>query len=170
MIYNYYIIYIMKGVVCMRLLVLSDSHGRKNLLLQAVELHPEADAVIFLGDGERDIDFLKELHPEIKLYAVCGNCDFNSSLPPFLIEKFGGRTVYAAHGHYESVKYSLAVLMQKAHNCSASIALYGHTHVPDTKYDDEILYVNPGSVSVGKYAMVDITDKGIMPILCDLYK
>ena len=56
----------------MRLLVLSDSHGRKNLLLEAVELHPEADAVIFLGDGERDIEFLKELHPEIKLYAVCG--------------------------------------------------------------------------------------------------
>ena len=131
----------------MRLLVLSDSHGRKNLLLQVVELHPEADAVIFLGDGERDIDFLKELHPEIKLYAV-----------------------YAVHGHYESVKYSLAVLMQKAHNCSASIALYGHTHVPDTKYEDGILYVNPGSISVGKYAMVDITDKGIMPILCDLYK
>ena len=52
MIYNDYIIYIMKGVVCMRLLVLSDSHGRKNLLLQAVELHPEADAVIFLGDGD----------------------------------------------------------------------------------------------------------------------
>ena len=39
----------------MRLLVLSDSHGRKKLLLEAVELHPEADAVIFLGDGERTL-------------------------------------------------------------------------------------------------------------------
>ena len=149
----------------MRLLVLSDSHGRKNLLLQAVELHPEADAVIFLGDGERDIDFLKELHPEIKLYAVCGNCDFNSSLSPFLIEKFGGRTIYAAHGHYESVKYSLAVLMQKAHNCSASIALYGHTHVPVTSYDGGLYLVNPGSVREGSFAVIDITDSGIMPII-----
>ena len=154
----------------MRLLVLSDSHGRKNLLLEAVELHPEADAVIFLGDGERDIDFVKELHPEIKLYAVCGNCDFNSDLPPFILEKFGGAIVYAAHGHNESVKYSLSGLMIKARSCNASIALYGHTHVPDTKYEDGIWYVNPGSVSVGKYAMVDITDKGIMPILCDLYR
>ena len=74
----------------MRLLVLSDSHGRKNLLLKAVELHPEANAVIFLGDGERDIEFLKEIYPELKLYAVCGNCDFNSANPPFLLEKFGG--------------------------------------------------------------------------------
>ena len=154
----------------MRLLVLSDSHGRKNLLLKAVELHPEADAVIFLGDGERDTEFLKQLHPEIKLYSVCGNCDYNSSLPTFLLEKFGGKIVYAAHGHYESVKYSLAGLKQKAHNCSASIALYGHTHVPDTTYEDEIWYINPGSVSVGRYAMVDILDNGIMPILCDLYK
>lgn len=154
----------------MRLLVLSDSHGRKNLLLKAVELHPEADAVIFLGDGERDTEFLKQLHPEIKLYSVCGNCDYNSLLPTFLLEKFGGKIVYAAHGHYESVKYSLAGLKQKAHNCSASIALYGHTHVPDTTYEDEIWYINPGSVSVGRYAMVDILDNGIMPILCDLYK
>lgn len=154
----------------MRLLVLSDSHGRKNLLLKAVELHPEADAVIFLGDGERDVEFLKQLHPEIKLYSVCGNCDYNSSLPTFLLEKFGGKIVYAAHGHCESVKYSLAGLKQKAHNCSASIALYGHTHVPDTTYEDGIWYINPGSVSVGRYAMVDILDNGIMPILCDLYK
>ena len=154
----------------MRLLVLSDSHGRKNLLLKAVELHPEADCVIFLGDGERDAEFLHEIHPEVKLYAVCGNCDFNSSLPNYLLEKFNGKTVYACHGHSESVKYSLSLLMEKAHNCSASIALYGHTHVPDTKYDNGTWFVNPGSVAVGKYAMIDITDKGVMPILCDLYK
>ncbi len=154
----------------MRLLVLSDSHGRKNLLLKAVELHSEADAVVFLGDGERDIDFLKQLHPEIKLHSVCGNCDYNSSLPTFLLEKFCGKIVYATHGHYESVKYSLAGLKQKAHTCSASIALYGHTHVPDTTYEDGIWYVNPGSISVGRYALVDILDNGIMPILCDLYK
>lgn len=154
----------------MRLLVLSDSHGRKNLLLKAVELHPEADAVIFLGDGERDVEFIKELHPEIKLYAVCGNCDFGSFLPPFILEKFGGKTVFAAHGHNESVKYSLNVLKQKALSCRASIALYGHTHVPDTTFENGIWYVNPGSVSVGRYAMIDIVESGIMPILCDLYK
>lgn len=160
----------MKGVVCMRLLVLSDSHGRSNLLIDAVELHPEADAVIFLGDGERDVELLGKLHPEIKLYAVCGNCDFNSSLPSFLLEKFGGVIVYAAHGNNEAVKYSLDLLRQKAMTCRASIALYGHTHVPDTKYENGIWFVNPGSAATGRYAMIDITDKGIMPILCDLYK
>ena len=149
----------------MRLLVMSDSHGRKNMLL---ELHPEADAVIFLGDGERDIEFVKNYFPDKKIYAVCGNCDFNSELPTFLLEKFGGRTVFATHGHCESVKYSLAVLKEKARNCAASIALYGHTHVPDTTYDDGIFIVNPGSIAVGKYAMLDITDKGIMPILATL--
>ncbi len=152
----------------MRLLVMSDSHGRKNMLLEAMELHPEADAVIFLGDGERDIEFVKNYFPDKKIYAVCGNCDFNSELPTFLLEKFGGRTVFVTHGHCESVKYSLAVLKEKARNCAASIALYGHTHVPDTTYDDGIFIVNPGSIAVGKYAMLDITDKGIMPILATL--
>lgn len=153
----------------MRLLVMSDSHGRKNMILDVAELHPEADAIVFLGDGERDIEFVKNYFPDKMIYAVCGNCDFNSDLPPFLLEKFGGKTVFAVHGHRESVKYSLAVLKEKASNCAASIALYGHTHVPDTTFEDGIWYVNPGSVSVGRYAMIDITDKGIMPILASLY-
>lgn len=152
----------------MRLLVLSDSHGRKNCLIDAIELHPEADAVIFLGDGERDIDFVKHIHPELKLFAVCGNCDFNSDLPVLLLEKFYGKTVLITHGFRESVKYSLSLLHEKAVNCSASVVLYGHTHVPDTKYEDGIWFVNPGSASLGKYAMIDITEKGIMPILADL--
>ena len=75
----------------MRLLVMSDSHGRKNMLLDAMELHPEADAVIFLGDGERDIEFAKNYFPDKKIYAVCGNCDFNSELPPFLLENSAAR-------------------------------------------------------------------------------
>ena len=35
----------------MRILVLSDSHGMPSRILDAVEAHPEAEALIFLGDG-----------------------------------------------------------------------------------------------------------------------
>lgn len=152
----------------MRLLVLSDSHGRRNVLYDAITLHPEAEAVIFLGDGERDFSSIREQFPQQRFYAVCGNCDVFSSNPSFLLERFGGKLVYCTHGHNESVKYSLAVLTQKAQSCGASIALYGHTHVPDTRIENGILFFNPGSASLGRYGMIDITDKGIMPILAEL--
>lgn len=152
----------------MRLLVLSDSHGRRNMLYDAITLHPEADAVIFLGDGERDFASIREQFPSQKFYAVCGNCDFYSMNPAFLLERFDGKLVYGAHGHNEGVKHSLVMLAQKAQSCGASIALYGHTHVPDTRYENGVLLFNPGSASLGRYGMIDITDKGIMPILAEL--
>ena len=40
----------------MKLLVLSDSHGYDEQLVAMILGHPDADAVIFLGDGERDFD------------------------------------------------------------------------------------------------------------------
>lgn len=152
----------------MRLLVLSDSHGRKNNLLKIVEMHPEADAVIFLGDGAGDIDYVKGFHPELRYYCVGGNCDFGLPFEEFRLERFGGKIVYITHGHHEYVKFTLATLLEKAHQSGASIALYGHTHVPDTKNEDGILLLNPGSVADGKYAMIDILEKGIMPILASI--
>lgn len=152
----------------MRLLVLSDSHGRKSNLLKIVELHPEADAVIFLGDGEGDIDYVKELCPDRKYYCVAGNCDRGSPLATFRLEHFGGKIAYITHGNHEFVKFTLDTLLEKARCCGASIALYGHTHVPDTKFEDGIILLNPGSVADGKYAMVDILETGIMPILASI--
>ena len=37
-----------------RLLILSDAHRDSLSLAAAIRLHPEADAVFFLGDGEDD--------------------------------------------------------------------------------------------------------------------
>ena len=39
----------------MKLLVLSDSHGRVGMLEKAYETHPDTDMIVFLGDGLRDI-------------------------------------------------------------------------------------------------------------------
>ena len=62
----------------MRILVFSDSHGSTYRMREAISLHTEADIIIHLGDGERDIDLLKEEIGNRKVVQVCGNCDIYS--------------------------------------------------------------------------------------------
>ena len=40
----------------MKILVISDLHGRDELLRKAAVLHTDRDGILFLGDGARDID------------------------------------------------------------------------------------------------------------------
>ena len=42
----------------MRILVFSDSHGSTWRMRDALLDHPEADMIIHLGDGERDVENL----------------------------------------------------------------------------------------------------------------
>ena len=146
----------------MRILVLSDSHGDIAALRKAYEQQPGAELVIFLGDGERDVDMLPTDKPLIK---VRGNCDFYSEAPELVINEEKGVRLYCTHGYREHVKYGTGTLLEAARSNNAHIALYGHTHQPVTSYFDGIHLVNPGSVRQGSYAVIDITDSGIMPVL-----
>lgn len=151
----------------MRLLVISDSHGRSGKVRDIIMTHTEADAVIFLGDGERDIDSAMESFPEKKFFCVCGNCDFYSQNPESRLEFFAGKKVLISHGHMEKVKYGDELLFRKGAAMGADIILYGHTHRAVTDYRDGIYIMNPGTASMGEYGFVDITSAGIV---CSLGK
>lgn len=146
----------------MRVLVLSDSHGDVYKLRRAIDSQPTAGLIVFLGDGEYDIDSVECRVPIIK---VRGNCDFGSCLPLNFIDEVCGKRIYCTHGFKESVKYTRENLINVAQSHGAHIALYGHTHVPVTDYVDGLYLVNPGSVRDGSYAVIDVTEGGIMPIL-----
>lgn len=151
----------------MRILVVSDSHGDAYAIRQAINEQPSAKILFFLGDGERDIEFA-ESATNIFVHKVKGNCDFASSLPAYVVDEVDSVRVYTTHGYVERVKYGTSLLRQYAADNKAAIALYGHTHIPDTTYSDGIWLINPGSIRMGEYAVVDITEKGIMPILMKL--
>lgn len=146
----------------MRVLVLSDSHGDVYKLRRAIDSQPIAKLIVFLGDGEYDIDSVECRVPVIK---VRGNCDFGSSLPLNFTDEVCGKKIYCTHGFRENVKYTTENLISAAKSHGAHIALYGHTHVPVTSYDGGLYLVNPGSVREGSFAVIDITDSGIMPII-----
>ena len=152
----------------MRILVISDSHGDFYSVKRAIAEQPSARVLFFLGDGERDVDFCENALSGIYVHKVRGNCDFGSTLPTYAVDEIEGVRIYATHGYVERVKYGTSLLRQYALDNKALIALYGHTHNPDTTYSDGIWLVNPGSIRAGEYAVVDITPKGIMPILMKL--
>lgn len=147
----------------MRILVLSDSHGMPSRILDAVEAHPEAEALIFLGDGERDLDTAESYYHSLpNVIKVAGNCDFSSDLPLLRVVTLGGKKIYCTHGHTEHVKYGTDELLLRARQENADIVLYGHTHTGVTCYDDGLYIMNPGSIRDGHYGMIDIVPGGIM--------
>lgn len=58
-----------------KLLILSDSHNSTGAVERILHAESDATAVIFLGDGLRDLEEALTLYPKMKVYAVAGNCD-----------------------------------------------------------------------------------------------
>lgn len=149
----------------MRLVIVSDSHGNRWNMLEAIEREASADVVYFLGDGYRDFEAAENLHGGKKAFiGVNGNCDFGCTLPQKDIRNLDGIKIYATHGYAEKVKFGLWGLEEQAKNEDCSLVLFGHTHQPLKFYKDGVHYFNPGSIREGFYGVVDITPKGIMCI------
>ncbi|MGN0545060.1 MAG: metallophosphoesterase family protein [Acutalibacteraceae bacterium] len=146
----------------MRILVISDSHGMPSHIMEAVELHPEADALIFLGDGEHDLEMIENCCDIPQIVKVAGNCDFSSRLPLCRIITLGGKKIYCTHGHSEHVKHGVDELLCCARREDADIVLYGHTHAVVTDYEDGLYIMNPGSIRDGNYGLIDIVPGGVM--------
>lgn len=142
----------------MKLVIISDTHGRRARIDSVLSRNPLYDALLFLGDGARDID--TEL---IGGFAgVCGNCDScfvsGNVLPEERILCFDGVKILMTHGHKYSVKFGTEKLEEYAAACGVDVVLFGHTHTPLEKYipagsrigtavTENPMYVfNPGSL------------------------
>lgn len=159
----------------MRIIVVSDTHGSYQALEDIIERNKPIDMLIFLGDGERELDNIRALYPDINIYQVAGNCDYMSMAPTETLIDAGKYRIFACHGHSLGVKSSLEPLKDRARRCNARIALFGHTHCRFESYEDGLYIMNPGSAGCprdGKrpsYGFIDITDSGIVTNTVSLY-
>ena len=144
----------------MRVLVISDSHGRRTTMEDVVTVcsGPYApDLVVHLGDHIGDARYIRQRIKQPVL-AVPGNCDWSDE-PAERVENLGGVDVLLLHGHTRGVKMSLISLACLAQEKGVKAALFGHTHAPFLGYEYGILLVNPGSLRDEKCAVLEI-DKG----------
>ena len=136
----------------MKILVLSDSHSGLRFMRSCMDA-VKPDAVVHLGDYFDDAQALAEEYPGTPFYTVPGNCD-RYRCPPgtqeIRIERVLGVALYMTHGHRHSVKMTLGLLERDARASKVQAVLYGHTHVPDCRLEEDGLWVlNPGSAGYG---------------------
>lgn len=150
----------------MKILVASDIHGSLKYCRKLVECYnnEQCEKLVLLGDilyhGPRN-DLPEEYNPKgviallndmcNEILAVRGNCeaevddmvlDFNV-LAEYALIYVKGKMVFLTHGH----KFNPQNLPKLK---KGDILFNGHTHVSKIEEIGDILYVNPGSVSIPK--------------------
>lgn len=128
-----------------KLLILSDSHNSPDVVQRILRDETGVDALIFLGDGLRDLEQGLTQHPRLRTYAVAGNCDYGALEPLDGLAAFDKTVVFYTHGHMYGVKYDLDTLAQAAAARGAEVALFGHTHIPLAEQRGGVFLFNPGS-------------------------
>ena len=139
----------------LRILIMSDSHGRnENVELAIAQVREEIgefQMLIHLGDvgDAREIESLAG----VPCYIVRGNTDYDAKLLNANVIEAGGHRIFATHGHLYQVDMRLDLLRFAALENDCDIAMYGHTHVPYLEEaPDDVTILNPGSISKPRQA------------------
>lgn len=148
-------------VVSMKLIVVSDSHGKDDVLENILQMYPDADAFIHCGDIEAD----PSLFPQF--ITVKGNNDIFYDYPDYQILAIAEHRIYITHSHQFTYAKRMQQMAAKAKEFDCDIVCYGHTHVAFDGECDGVRIINPGSVWRSRdgrgpsYAIIDIHQDNI---------
>lgn len=150
----------------MKVLVVSDTHGRHTNLDRILQEVGKIDMFVHLGDVE-DGDVYIDVVVECEKHIVGGNNDYFSSLPREEEFYIGTHKVYITHGHQYSVSYETESIKKAGLERGADIVMFGHTHTPFLEVGEDITLLNPGSVSYPRqkgrqpsYMILEMDKKG----------
>ena len=149
----------------MKYLVVSDIHGSKSYMDRIFKVFSDTrcDKLIVLGDflyhGPRNVipegydpkSLAEELNGfESEIIAVRGNCDaevdqmvldFNIMDEKKIID-INGYKAFLTHGHHVNEDHMPEEKID--------MLLNGHTHIPVLKRENDVIFLNPGSVTLPK--------------------
>jgi putative phosphoesterase len=124
--------------------VISDTHGI--LRPQAIEALRGVDRIVHAGDvGKPEVlDALRALAPVV---AVRGNVDRGelARLRATRLVEVEGRSIYVLH--------DLAQLGLDVHAAGIHAVITGHTHRPTVEWDQDVLFLNPGSAGPRRFSL-----------------
>ena len=129
----------------MRILIISDSHGRTENIELLKKKEGKFDLILHCGDGVSDFDFISD-YLKAKITGISGNCDIFSREPSYVNLDIEGIKVHIEHGNKLPV-FSDINLLDFAEKNGYDIILYGHTHVQKKISRNGHFVVNPGSIS-----------------------
>ena len=152
----------------LRILIMSDSHGRnENVELAIAQVREEIgefQMLIHLGDvgDARELESLAG----VPCYIVRGNTDYDAKLLNANVIEAGGHRIFATHGHLYQVDMRLDLLRFAALENNCDIAMYGHTHVQNLERYGGAYIVNPVILAYprdgmnGKYMLLEFDQHG----------
>ena len=130
----------------MKILIVSDTHGRDEKLEAAVAVEQPFDYLIHCGDVEGREFFIEAL-AECPCTIVAGNNDFFSDLPREDEIVLEGHKIMVTHGHNYGGSMDLYGISEEAAARECEMVCFGHTHKPVIEKKNGVLVINPGSLS-----------------------
>ena len=130
----------------MKVLIVSDTHGKDENLERAVYQEVPFDYLIHCGDVEGREIFIEAL-AECPCCIVAGNNDFFSDLPREDVVEIEGHRIFVTHGHLYGVSMTPEGVADAAATRDCEAVFFGHTHCPEEEVVKGILTVNPGSLT-----------------------
>ncbi|MEG0264493.1 MAG: metallophosphoesterase [Erysipelotrichaceae bacterium] len=124
----------------MKIIVLSDNHGKSDRIDLLIKQHSDASAFIHCGDIELD----PQMYPN--MITVSGNNDLFYDYPEYQVIKLGTKQIFVVHGHQFFYNGRLERMAAKAIELNCDIVCYGHTHVASHDIINGIHLINPGSL------------------------
>lgn len=127
----------------MRVLIVSDTHGRHTSLDRALKEAGDIDMFIHLGDVEGGEDYIEAV-VECEKHMIRGNNDFFSYLPAEEEFWIGKKKVFITHGHSYYVSMETEQIREEGAARNADIIMFGHTHRPYFEERDGITVIKSG--------------------------
>lgn len=149
----------------MKVLIVSDTHGNHKNLDKILESVSDVDMFIHLGDVEGGEEYLDAV-VSCEKHMVRGNNDFFSELPKEEEFQIGKYKVFITHGHGHYVSLDSEYIKEEGKARRVDLVMFGHTHRPFLYEDDEIIVLNPGSLSYprqegrkGSYMIMELDEE-----------
>ena len=146
----------------MKILIVSDTHGRHSAFDKALKEAGKIDALVHLGDTEGGEDYIEAVCG-CPAYVLAGNNDFFSDNLREMEVVFGSKEAFMTHGQYYYVSLGPERIIEEGKMRNAAIVMFGHTHKPFLEMIDGMIVLNPGSLSYprqegrkGSYIMMEI--------------
>ena len=150
----------------MKILIVSDTHRRNENYIRAVERVAPIDMVIHCGDIEGS-EYLIAEYAGCPVQMVMGNNDFFADLPrekEFVVGKY---RIWLTHGHNYYVSMGNETIKREARARGVDIVMYGHSHKPVVDLGEDVIAVNPGSLTYPRqegrrpsFIIMDLDRKG----------
>ena len=165
----------------MRIGLVSDTHGQlENLKDAAWKLvyNWHVKLIAHLGDECEDIDAIRDMRLElIEVPGVYCQEYQDPAIPNRVIKEFEGQRVLFTHTpqtHKNDLPGDLDP-EQLALDKKVDVVVFGHTHIPEAKIENGVLWVNPGHLKdsdkkghAPSFALLDIDKDTARVLLIDL--